>query len=324
MKKCILGIDTSNYTTSIAVVDQIGNILIDNRRILNVVKGKRGLRQSDALFQHVVNIPDLFKECSNLSIDYDIKAVCASSKPRPVENSYMPVFKVSQSFGKSIATILGCEYIECSHQENHIEGALYAIDHNFKDEFIAVHISGGTTEILHVKKNTMIGYGIQIIGGTSDISIGQFIDRIGVKLGFNFPAGKYMDELVIDTGNKHDFERLKVSVKDTYMSFSGPETMTNNLIDQGIDKKNISLLTFECIVYALKKAIINSCKATGIKEVLLMGGVASSKYLRAHLVRALDKKNIEVHFGNPSYCTDNAVGTALLGRKNIFKKETQT
>ena len=318
MKKCILGIDTSNYTTSIALVDQMGNIIIDNRRILNVVKGKRGLRQSDALFQHIVNIPDLFEKCTNLSIDYAIIAVCASSKPRPIENSYMPVFKVSQSFGKSIATILGCEYIECSHQENHIEAAIHSIDHNFKDEFIAVHISGGTTEILHVKKNTTIGYSIKIIGGTSDISIGQFIDRIGVKLGFDFPAGKYMDKLVMDGENKHDFERLKVSVKDTYMSFSGPETMVNKLIDQGIDQNNIALLTFECVVYALEKAIINSTNLAGIKEVLLMGGVASSQYLREHLICALAKKNIDVHFGNPSYCTDNAVGTALVGRKNIF------
>lgn len=310
----ILGIDTSNYTSSIALVDGQANLLVDNRRLLTVKEGERGLRQSDALFQHVMNIPDLFEDFSHFLGNKGIKIVSASNKPRPLKDSYMPVFRASQSFGRTIAQILNCPYMEFSHQENHIEAAKWSIKDSLKNEFLAVHLSGGTTEILHVIDQQKAGYNIKIIGGTSDISAGQFIDRVGVKLGFKFPSGKYMDDLVshADRGNLV----LPSSVKDTTMSFSGPETMVQRLIESNHNPVEISQAVFKCIDRSLQKAIVHACKTTLLRQVLFMGGVSSSRYIRESLIQALSRQGITAYFADPKYCTDNAVGTALLPIKN--------
>lgn len=313
MKNCILGIDTSNYTTSIALIDEKGNLLFDRRKVLAVKRGERGLRQSDALFQHISNMPILFGEIAHLLVEHRIKIVSVSNRPRPIEGSYMPVFKACQSFGKTIAYSLNCEYKEFSHQENHIEAAKWSTQQTLGDEFIAVHISGGTTEILEVRNNPTGGYYTQIVGGTSDISAGQFIDRIGVKLGLPFPAGKDMDELAKTAdGDMH----LSISVKDTYMSFSGPETMANKFVDQNTAPNLIAKAIFQCIGYALKEAIVNCCCKLKLNEVLLVGGVASSQYIRNFLMKSLMDHNIKPYFSDSKYCTDNAVGTALLAIKN--------
>ncbi|QEK12152.1 O-sialoglycoprotein endopeptidase [Crassaminicella thermophila] len=313
MKNYVLGIDTSNYTTSIAVIDDQANLILDHRKILTVKEGERGLRQSDALFQHIMNMPVLFSKLSDLNIGHRIKTVSVSSRPRPVEGSYMPVFRASQSFGKIIANTLNCEYKEFSHQEGHIEAAKWSSKQMLDSEFLAVHVSGGTTEILHVKNNDKFGYNINILGGTLDISAGQFIDRIGVKLGFSFPAGKRMDELIM--GSKNTEISLPVSVKDTYMSFSGPETAANKLIQEKYDKDIIAMAVFKCIARSLKKTIKNSCKNTRLKQILLTGGVASSEYIRSYLLKQFSRENYKIYFGNRKYCTDNAVGTALLAIK---------
>jgi N6-L-threonylcarbamoyladenine synthase len=310
MQNLVLGIDTSNYTTSIAVVDHKNNLIVDHRKILAVKEGARGLRQSDALFQHVVNLPVLFEKISELNLSTHIKTISISSRPRPVEGSYMPVFRASQSFGKAIAYTLNCEYKEFSHQEGHIEAAKWSIDKKLESEFIAVHISGGTTEILHVKNNDQLGYIINILGGTSDISAGQFIDRVGVRLGAKFPAGKEMDQLAINRATQEI--KLPVSVKNTHMSFSGPETAIQKLMDKKVDQALLAKAVLECIACSLNKTILNTLKATGLKQVLMMGGVASSQYIKKYLLENMPKE-YEIYFGDAKYCTDNAVGTALLG-----------
>ncbi|WZL71440.1 O-sialoglycoprotein endopeptidase [Clostridiaceae bacterium 35-E11] len=313
MKNCILGIDTSNYTTSIAVIDEKGNLLFDQRKVLAVKHGERGLRQSDALFQHLVNMPILFEAVAPLLKEHRIQTVAISNRPRPIEGSYMPVFRAAQSFGQTIAYTLNCACKEFSHQENHIEAGKWSTQQTLGDKFIAVHISGGTTEILEVRDNPMGGYHTEIVGGTLDISAGQFIDRIGVKLGLQFPAGKFMDALA---KTAEEDVRLSLSVKDTYISFSGPETMANKLTEQNIAPDLIAKAVFQCVGDALKKATINSCLRRGINEVLFVGGVASSQYIRNFLVKSLSHAKIKAYFSDSRYCTDNAVGTALLAIKN--------
>ncbi|WP_132242973.1 Kae1-like domain-containing protein [Marinisporobacter balticus] len=315
MKNLVLGIDTSNYTTSIAVVDDQGNLIFECRKILDVKEGARGLRQSDALFQHVINMPALFEELSKRGIGHRIKTVSVSNRPRAVENSYMPVFRAGQSFGQTIAKALNCEYKEFSHQEGHIEAAKGSINQSFDNPFIAVQISGGTTEILYVKNNHKVGYTIDILGGTSDISAGQFIDRIGVKLGLGFPAGKQMDSYAMQAECMGKEMTLPVSVKDTYVSFSGPETSVHRQIEEIFDKNIIAKAVLKCVAKSLEKIIINASKRTGLSQILLIGGVASSEYIKNYLLENLKEEKYKIYFGDKLYCTDNAVGTALLGIK---------
>ncbi|MFZ5966270.1 MAG: O-sialoglycoprotein endopeptidase [Bacillota bacterium] len=311
-KGMVLGIDTSNYTTSIALVDLKGNILLDKRKILDVKIGERGLRQSDALFQHVNNMPILFNEIEKFTRDYQICTVSASSKPRPVENSYMPVFLAGQSFGQTIAKTLHCPYFACSHQENHIEAACSTIHESFETDFIAVHMSGGTTEILKIHKNENHAgpYAVEIIGGTSDLSAGQFIDRVGVALGFSFPAGKSMDNLAL-AANEDDLH-ITVSVQQGIISYSGPETMAQKFIQSNRNPNNIARAVLENIALSLEKAITFCCMQTGIKNVIFIGGVASSQFLNKYFTNR-QNKYFTIYFAKRELCTDNAVGTALLG-----------
>ena len=196
MKEYVLGIDTSNYTTSVAIIDDDFNVICDNRIMLSVKKGERGLRQQEALFQHTVNLPELLQKSIVPEMRSSIKAVCVSSRPRPVTGSYMPCFLAGISAAKAIAAATGASYLEYSHQEGHVA----AIDPMEDEEFLSYHLSGGTCELLHVAR-TGNGYDIEIIGGSKDISIGQLLDRTGVALGYDFPCGKALDSIA-DRDNK--------------------------------------------------------------------------------------------------------------------------
>ena len=303
MTKLYIGIDTSCYTTSLAVYD--GKKLLNLRKILSVKNGECGLRQSDAVFQHIKNLPELFGQAEKeISIGkYDEITLSVSAKPRNLPDSYMPVFTVGQSFGKSLASVLGAKYKEFSHQEGHLMAALYSCGRTdlLGKEFLCYHLSGGTTELLKVGHDLSC----EIIGGTLDIPAGQFVDRIGVLMGLDFPAGKYIDEKALE------FEgdaKVSTAVKDTYINFSGEETRFRREIEAGEDMELVAYKTMKCISQSIKKSIVSARDSLNILDVIMVGGVSSSNFLRKNLS---DMENI--YFAEPQLSSDNAVGVCLLG-----------
>lgn len=300
----ILGIDTSNYTTSVAVIEN-GTLIYENRKILDVDFGKKGLRQSEALFQHIKNLPILLDSPKVQKID----AVAVSTKPRPCEDSYMPVFKAGETVAKSIASVLGIPLIETTHQEGHVEAGCYSIGFN-EEEFIVFHMSGGTSEILMYNKNKHNT--IELIGGTKDISFGQFLDRVGVALGYDFPAGKYVDELALNI-NETDLI-IPSKVEGIYFNLSGQETQAQKYIENGLNKEEIALATMKCISKTLDKLIANLLKVYN-KKILLIGGVASSKYIANFINK---KYNGIVFISKPEFAQDNAIGVAIIGMKKLY------
>ncbi len=308
MKQYVLGIDTSNYTTSVALIDQDFEVAADNRIMLSVKKGERGLRQQEALFQHTVNLPVLLERTISPEIRSSIKAVCVSSRPRPVEGSYMPCFLAGVSAAKAIALATGAEYMEYSHQEGHIA----AIDPLTEKRFLSYHLSGGTCELLLVER-IEDGYAIEIIGGSNDISIGQLLDRTGVALGYDFPAGKAMDELA-DKSNETN-ELTGVRIEDLWFNLSGLETQVLSKVGKVKDVDLVSDL-FRKIERLLVKETEAAIKKTGLSQVVFAGGVSKSSYIREGLRINFNKNNINIIFGELS--EDNAVGTALLGGRKIW------
>ncbi len=309
MEYFILGIDTSNYTSSMAIINQNKEVIIDNRKMLNVEEGQRGLRQSEALFQHVLNMPLLFKDTIVPSVREKIKYVSVSNRPRPIEDSYMPVFLASKSFGQVVASTLGCKYMEFSHQENHIEAAKWSSGFIDNDEsFIGVHLSGGTSEILKVKKLNH-KYSIEIIGGSLDISAGQLIDRLGVKLGYSFPAGKFIDDIAMKAVK---LVSLPIAVNEGFFNFSGLETKAYQLLNKGHSENEVVKSIMDSIARTIGISLKNVCKENDINKVLCFGGVASSKYIHKYLMEFSKENNFTIFFGKEEYCTDNAIGTALL------------
>lgn len=309
--KYFIGIDTSAYTTSIAVIDEHNNLICDYRKVLSVKKGCKGLRQQEAIFQHIKNIPDFIEE---LSKEVDIKkvqAVGVSYRPRNIDTSYMPVFLVSQSIGKIISNILNVPFKEFSHQEGHIAAGILGCNLQDKNEFLSLHISGGTTEILHVTKQKF-GYDIKIIGGTKDISFGQFIDRLGVKLGIDFPCGKDL-EAISRKGNVIDSKIPLRKNDDTWFNLSGLETFFIKVIDS---KKYLKEDICKSILYTIKSILFeitnNSINKYNINDVLIVGGVASNNYIKHELLNSMDKGNL--YFPLSNYCSDNAIGISYLSK----------
>ncbi|MEG1067030.1 MAG: O-sialoglycoprotein endopeptidase [Anaerovoracaceae bacterium] len=310
-----IGIDTSNYKTSIAVIDKEGNIIKNCQQLLDVKKGERGLRQSTALFQHVVNLPDIVREIlQDDDIRTNIKCVSVSIKPRPVEDSYMPVFHSGLSAAKILASSLNVPMYQFSHQEGHIEAVKHYSRFAGKDEYICYHFSGGTTEGLHVKDEK-----VTIIGGTRDISFGQVIDRLGVSLGFDFPCGEEMDKLATKTIKKDLLLFSPIKVKDGYINLSGIETQGQKLV--GIHSaEHVTISMFNTLSRAIIKMTEQLSQKYSINDFLFVGGVSSSNYMREYIIKHL-AKHITVEFGDPKLSSDNAVGITLLGRK---KYGTQT
>lgn len=306
--KIILGIDTSCYTTSIAAINLDKQIIISEKNMLKVKHGNRGLRQSDGFFQHVNNLGDMFGDLKYKIKNYDIVGVCVSSRPRPIEGSYMPVFSCGHKFAKTISSLLNTKLYETTHQECHIEAAFY--DTNMKkDSFLCIHMSGGTTEILLVNRKSH-EYDIEIVGGTKDISAGQLIDRIGVRLGYEFPCGSYLDKNALN--GDIDVHNLKISSKEGYINFSGVENQIFSVIDD-YSKEYISKLTLNSILDSIYKSIVYVSDKYNIKDVLFVGGVSSSEYISCNMESKMNTHKINAFFTKPSFAKDNAIGSGIIG-----------
>lgn len=314
----IIGIDTSCYTTSIAAISLDRQIILNKKIMLKVDKDSKGLRQSEAVFQHVKNLGKISEDIKDKLKNHNIVGVCASKNPRPTANSYMPVFTVGENFAKLLASINNCSYFETTHQENHIESSLFNLNLKNKEKFIAVHMSGGTTEIILISKNNT-NYNLEIIGGTKDISVGQLIDRIGVKLSYDFPCGSHIDRKACDFNGKIE-KGIKTSVKEGFMNLSGIENQINKIIDNEYYKgmeDYLSKLLMDTIVRCMTKAIEYLSNKYLIDEVVFAGGVSASKYISKELTIRLEKKKIKSYFTEPSLATDNAVGCALIGIEKL-------
>ncbi len=318
-KRYILGIDTSNYKTSIAVIDNDQSVVCDLRRFLQVKQGEKGLRQSDALFQHVKNMPEMMEELRN-RFDGDPDAIAFSSKPRPVEGSYMPVFLAGESYARSLGAALCIPVVAFSHQEGHIEAVKAYSKLKNEERFMACHFSGGTTELLEVS-NDGCGYSIKIVGGSKDIALGQVLDRAGVLMGMEFPAGEQLDKIALETTLPSSL-LTAIKVKDGWLNLSGIDTQTKRALEDDRYKKDhnsIVLELFKKLSSAVSAMIIQGAEKTGINKVMMAGGVSSSVFIRGEITEKLNDAGIDICFDDNGLSQDNAVGTALLGGKAIWR-----
>lgn len=318
-RKVVLGLDTSNYTTSLAIMDLNGELLYDARKVLPVEKGKKGLRQSDALFHHMKHLPILAKEIANKASGFNIVAISGSTKPRSVQESYMPVFLASQSYAQFLSELWGIPFYDFSHQDGHIAAGLWAEKLHIEESFLVIQISGGTTELLIVEQ-LQCGYKTEIIGATSDISAGQLIDRIGTKMGLSFPAGVHLEDMAQNICNVNF--NIPISITNNMVSFSGPETYFSRLIDDGFENNEIAYATINCVAKSLASLTLNALKQHPCKKLLIVGGVASNGQIRSYLVDKLSNEGVEVYFAQPKYCTDNAVGIVALGVSKYNQKNS--
>ena len=301
----VLGLDTSNYTTSAAWFD--GQTGRNSGRLLEVRPGELGLRQSDALFQHVKRLPQVVSALLEGECPRDIRAVGASTRPRAVEGSYMPCFLAGASQGQVLSQLLGVPFYAFSHQQGHLAAAAWSAGRlDLLDRpFLAWHLSGGTTELLRVEpEEDGVAVRAEILGGTSDISAGQLIDRTGVLLGLPFPAGKEVEKLSRQAQKR---EYYKVKVNGLTFSLSGMENKVRQMVQRGEEPAEIAWFAQETVC-----RVVQACTKAAMEEypglpVLCSGGVASNGRLKELL-----RQNCGALFAQPQFSTDNAMGTAVL------------
>lgn len=311
MSQIVIGLDTSCYTTSVAAVTVEGQVLASCRKLLPVKEGERGLRQSEAVFIHVRQLPERLEELAAYTQGHEIVAVCASRRPRDEEESYMPVFQVGDAQARGLAAMLGVPCFASTHQRGHVAAAM--VDSGVAEgDLLAVHLSGGTTELLSLR-----GDELTLLGGTLDLHAGQFVDRVGVALGLPFPAGPHLEKLAV-AGKSEAKLPANMADQDLHCHFSGAETQVQRWIKQGdMPREDIAREVYDLLARTVSRMILAGSRDTGIRQVLIAGGVASSQLFRQLVTERIHKKDKGFHvcFGRPEYSGDNAVGAALIGAK---------
>ena len=319
MERVVIGLDTSCYTTSAAAVTTDGRVIASCRKLLPVKEGERGLRQSEAVFIHVRQLPGRLEELAQHIRGMEIAAVCVSRTPRDEEESYMPVFNAGDAQGRGLAAMLGVPCFASTHQRGHIAAA--KVDSGIHEgDLLAVHLSGGTTELLSLR-----GEELTLLGGTLDLHAGQVVDRTGVALGLPFPAGPHLEQLAVK-GQAKALLPVNMADGDLYCHFSGAESQVQRWIRAGaMPKEDIAREVYDLLARTVSRLVCAGAAKTGIRQVLIAGGVASSPLFR-ELVRArIAKRDRQLHvcFGKPEYSGDNAVGAALIGAQKLREMEQQ-
>lgn len=306
MSSYTLGIDTSNYATSLAVFDTAGEVVCAKKRFLPVKEGQLGLRQSDALFHHTAALPAMMAE---LGGEFDLTQICAvgvSEKPRPVEGSYMPCFLAGVSAAEAFALARGIPLVRTTHQQGHAAAALFAAKGEtlFREKTLLFHISGGTTDLLlcdEVKH-------IETLGTSSDLYAGQAVDRVGVKLGFGFPAGAEVSRLAAEC---EETIKPKSSVRGMECSLSGLENQCNALLAAGKSPAYVCKYCLLCVGETLVRMANNALAEHPGLPVVFAGGVMSSDLIRTYVTNRVPN----AHFVPGKFASDNAIGISILAAR---------
>ncbi len=309
-ESAVLGLDTSNYTCSAAYYDTQKGELRQAKRLLPVKSGEKGIRQSDAVFHHTVLLPQMIEE---LKLSDGVCAVGVSDRPSCREDSYMPCFCVGLGTARIISQLSKIPYYTTTHQTGHILAALYSANKldmiRQKQQFIAFHVSGGTTDMLLCRPDEDKLLDIERIGGSSDLKAGQAIDRCGVMLGLDFPCGKELEALAVRCTEKI---KVRPTIKSMECSLSGIENKCKKLFDEGADKTYIAAFCLRSVEAAITALTEAALAEYGKLPIIYAGGVMSDKLIADSLLARFDAA-----FAAPEFSCDNAAGTAIYA---AFKK----
>ena len=301
-----LGIDTSNYTTSAAVYDSGKNMIYQAKKLLPVREGERGLRQSDAVFHHTKQLPEMIEKLFAESCCGIPEAVGVSIRPRNIEGSYMPCFLCGEGFARSLAAVNRLPVYTTSHQVGHILAALYSVDRLdlVNERFIAFHVSGGTTDCLISEPHGAEVIRLTEAGTSLDLKAGQAVDRVGVMLGLRFPCGAELEELAKAADKSFP---VKPVLRDGNCSLSGIENKCRALFDKGESRENIAKFCLDSVGAAIEAMAKAAIEKYGELPVIFAGGVMSDSLIRDMIISRFPQAG----FAQPQFSCDNAAGVAI-------------
>lgn len=308
----ILGIDTSNYTTSAALYDTVSGEIKQEKLLLPVKSGELGLRQSDAVFHHTKQLPMVIGRLFD-GLGQVPEAIGVSVRPRNIDGSYMPCFLCGEGLAESISAVNRVPLYRTSHQIGHILAALYSAKRLelAGEQFIAFHVSGGTTDCLFVQPDEENILNITEIGTSLDLKAGQAVDRTGVMLGLQFPCGKQLEELAEKSGKRF---KIKPVLKDGSCCLSGVENKCRQMLADGVSPEDAAMFCLQYIYSAIRGMTLYALEKYGSLPIVFAGGVMSNKIIRKQL-----ESEFGAYFAEPEFSCDNAAGTAIFAALQLQK-----
>ena len=299
-----LGLDTSNYTTSCAVWNMSSGELRQQKQLLPVKAGEAGLRQSDAVFHHTKQLPELMERLLPESLT-QLSAIGVSVRPRNAEGSYMPCFLCGQTLARSIGAVTGARVYETSHQIGHILAALYSAGQLalLDRPFLAFHVSGGTTDCLLCEPDSRQLLKITQLGTSLDLKAGQAVDRVGLMMGLQFPCGKALEELAMQSSRRW---KLRPVLKGGDCCLSGLQNQCEKLLREGTPHPDVARYCLKAVEETVSAMTAAALEKTGRIPVVYAGGVMSNK-----LIRSVLEERFGAYFAEPAFSCDNAAGTAV-------------
>ena len=308
----ILGIDTSNYTTSAALYDTVSGEIKQEKLLLPVKSGELGLRQSDAVFHHTKQLPIVISRLFDGSEQVP-EAVGVSVRPRNIDGSYMPCFLCGEGLAESISAVNRIPLYKTSHQIGHILAALYSAKklELVGERVIAFHVSGGTTDCLLVQPDEDNILKITEIGTSLDLKAGQAVDRTGVMLGLQFPCGKQLEMLAEKSGKQF---KIKSVLKDGSCCLSGVENKCRKMLEDGISPEDTAMFCLQYIYSSIRGMTLYALGKYGNLPIVFAGGVMSNKIIRKRL-----ESEFSAYFAEPEFSCDNAAGTAVFAALKLQK-----
>ena len=306
-----LGLDTSNYTTSAAVYDSGTRTVVQSKKLLPVKAGEKGLRQSDAVFHHTVQLPDIL---SALDIS-GISGIGVSVKPRNAEGSYMPCFLCGEGTAQMLGQALQVPVHRTSHQVGHVLAALHSADRLewLSQPFLAFHVSGGTTDCVLCEPDDTLMVKVTPVSSSLDLKAGQLVDRVGLMLGLRFPCGVELEKLAVQS--KAEF-RYKPTMKGMDCCLSGLENQCAKALENGEPPCDIAKRCLSAIADVLLEMTKRAITHTGELPIVYAGGVMSDLYIQNRLRQVRDAV-----FAKPEFSCDNAAGTAVYASLCTGKTE---
>ncbi len=305
-----LGLDTSNYTTSAAVWQPGQGRLTTAGRLLPVKDGAIGLQQSEAVFLHTRQLPELIETAVKES-GADFSCVGVSTRPRDVEGSYMPCFLVGAACARAAAATAGLPLYETSHQAGHIAAALCSVERlDLVDKpFIAFHLSGGTTEGVLVTPHADKIVSMELLARGLDLHAGQVVDRVGRLLNLPFPAGRALDALSRESDCK---EFLRPAMKGADCCLSGIVNRCERMLSDGRSRADVArycILSIGAALQGMTEGILALGKERGMGDLPLVyaGGVMANS-----IIRETFSRRYGAFFAKPELSSDNAAGVAVL------------
>lgn len=315
----VLGIETSCDETAAAVVENGKNILSNVvSSQVDIHKKYGGVVPEIASRKHIESIVPVIVEAINraaLTLG-DIEGIAVTQGPGLVGSLLTGI-----SLAKSISYAKKIPFVGVNHLEGHLS-AIFLEKNDLPFPFIALVVSGGHTNLYRV-----LDFGEHhLLGQTRDDAAGEAFDKVAKYLNLGYPGGGIIDKLAKE-GNPQavNFPRALISKDSLDFSFSGIKTSVVHHINRITsppdlkDIKNITASFQEAVVDILTIKALKATEMTGIKRLVLSGGVAANSRLRAVLAAEAKKKEIEFHIPSPQLCTDNGAMIAAAGYHSLKK-----